>query len=385
MQIDWSQFNRGPDIGESFRNGMENGRTTARQYMQDSALAALAQDPNNARALRDLASVSPEVAAKLEDRSRERNARQARSSYMIAGMTPAPAAPHQNALSAFAQGQAEPVPSVPVVTPRRTPVAPTRPGRDRTTPSPQQPQLSPKDQALMRFIQADPEGAADMRQEEVKENFQRLRNLEQLNNMGMQLVAGVNDQASYERALQQAKSLYDRFGEETLSLDQLPRQWTPEVSEQLRMQGMDTQKQLASVVQQTRLKWDITDDEIDNERADRNADSLINYREERLADYDAAEAGRDRRHRTPRPSNRAAPAAKGPSPTTVIGRIMDKQASGQALTSAEQRTYDEYRAGRGRSRGRGAGSGPVAVGPNGEQLVVRNGKWVDAKTGKSVG
>jgi hypothetical protein len=37
-----------------------------------------------------------------------------------------------------------------------------------------------------------------------------------------------------------------------------------------------------------------------------------------------------------------------------------------------------------RRKGIGNAAGPVAVGPNGERLVVRNGKWVDEKTGRPV-
>lgn len=89
-----------------------------------------------------------------------------------------------------------------------------------------------------------------------------------------------------------------------------------------------------------------------------------------------------RTNNRPRGSTTRAPAPKAPTPTSVIGRIMDKQARGQALTPGEQSTYNDYRAGKGSGNGRRGGSSATAVGPNGEQAVLRNGKWVDARTGR---
>lgn len=55
---------------------------------------------------------------------------------------------------------------------------------------------------------------------------------------------------------------------------------------------------------------------------------------------------------------------------------------GQDLTDSRVRGSAAYQ-GRG-GRGNGGGASAVAVGPNGHQIVVRNGRWVDAQTGAPV-
>ena len=55
---------------------------------------------------------------------------------------------------------------------------------------------------------------------------------------------------------------------------------------------------------------------------------------------------------------------------------------GQDLTDSRVRGSATYQ-GRG-GRGRGGGGAAVAVGPNGHQIVVQNGRWVDAQTGQPV-
>jgi hypothetical protein len=58
---------------------------------------------------------------------------------------------------------------------------------------------------------------------------------------------------------------------------------------------------------------------------------------------------------------------------------------GQDMTDARVRGSASYRGtGGGRGRGNGGGASAVAVGPNGHQIVVRNGRWVDAQTGAPV-
>lgn len=78
--------------------------------------------------------------------------------------------------------------------------------------------------------------------------------------------------------------------------------------------------------------------------------------------------------------------SKPPTPTTVIGGIMDKQARGEPLTASEQSTLKDYRTHYKPQRG-APQIGPneaVAHGPNGQTLIVRNGQWIDAATGKPV-
>lgn len=248
--------------------------------------------------------------------------------------------------------------------------------------------------AMERAVRADPEAFLTFQGKRLEVTAKDLKNYRDLNDTAMQLLGGVNDQATYDMAKKRAHALYSSYGQDASQfLSQLPAEYTPDTVESLRMQGMDSSKQMAAIARENRLEWDIEDDIADNERADRSTDSVIEYREERLEDYDAAEearerrfraseAGRNKRHSTPRPSTaRGGRGSSGPSPTSVIGRIMDKQASGQALTPAEQKTYDEHRAGRGRSRGgAGAGRSAVIVNPKtGQRMQLEGGKWVPIK------
>jgi hypothetical protein len=70
-----------------------------------------------------------------------------------------------------------------------------------------------------------------------------------------------------------------------------------------------------------------------------------------------------------------------PTPSTVIGGIMDKQASGQPLTPAEVNTLRDYRQHYKPQRGavQISGNEPVATDAHGNKLVVRNGQWVPAR------
>jgi hypothetical protein len=70
----------------------------------------------------------------------------------------------------------------------------------------------------------------------------------------------------------------------------------------------------------------------------------------------------------------------------VVGAIMDKQARGEALTPSEENTLRDYRTHYKPQRGavQISPNEPVAHGPNGQKLVVRDGKWVDAATGRPV-
>lgn len=76
---------------------------------------------------------------------------------------------------------------------------------------------------------------------------------------------------------------------------------------------------------------------------------------------------------------------KPPSPSSVIGKIMAKQAAGQPLTTGEQRVWVEYQSrgrknsGKGRA-GSGGGNGAIIVNPQtGKRLQLQGGKWVPVR------
>jgi hypothetical protein len=123
--------------------------------------------------------------------------------------------------------------------------------------------------------------------------------------------------------------------------------------------------------------------------------SAAGMQQDRLANSLTIAQGHDRtsaantRYRVDHPApgrGRQAPAPKPPTPTTVVGAIMDKQARGEALTPSEMNTLRDYRTHYKPQRGavQISPNEPVAHGPNGQKLVVRDGKWVDAATGKPV-
>jgi hypothetical protein len=80
------------------------------------------------------------------------------------------------------------------------------------------------------------------------------------------------------------------------------------------------------------------------------------------------------RQQHPLPGHLAPP--RPATPATVIGSIMQKQASGAPLTPAEQQTLSAYRTRPGRAAPGGIAEGATATGPNGKRIVMRGGQWV---------
>lgn len=228
--------------------------------------------------------------------------------------------------------------------------------------------------AYQRAVRADPTEFLTWQGKRLDVTKKDLEGWRDRNDTAMQILGGVSDQDSYNRARAQVGSLYQRYGEDPAGLN-LPEQYSPEAIRDLQLRGMDTSKQLQAIARENRLEWDMEDDRLDNSRADRNQRSLSSYRQGQLAN---TRRGQDLRGK---PTGRGT-SAKPPSPTTVIGRIMEKQASGHPLTPAEQKTYDEYRAGRGRGGRSSGGSRDGAIIRNpktGERMVLQGGKWVPLK------
>jgi hypothetical protein len=88
---------------------------------------------------------------------------------------------------------------------------------------------------------------------------------------------------------------------------------------------------------------------------------------------------RQSRHTTPRP------ASPGNSDTALYGDIMRRWSQGGDVNARERefvRSYETRRAPRGRQGSGRPGSGvnaPSAVGPNGQRIYFRGGRWVDAQ------
>jgi hypothetical protein len=143
-------------------------------------------------------------------------------------------------------------------------------------------------------------------------------------------------QPSYDAALQQAREA----GLDTFSM---PAEYDSARVNSIEMQALSAKEHLSQQREDRKLDWNIEDDQIDNTRADRNVDSEVGYRHGQLANT--------RR--------------------------------GQDLTDARVRGSASNKI-RGDRQGLNDGSSAVAVGPNGHQIVVKNGRWVDAQTGQPV-
>lgn len=226
--------------------------------------------------------------------------------------------------------------------------------------------------AREQAIRANPEGFLTFQGKRLDVTKRDLENHRELNGMAMQLLGGVQDQATYDAAKQRALQLYSSFGQDASQfIAGLPAEYSPELVESLRLQGMETDKQMLAIARENRLEWDIEDDRLDNERADESATSLDRYRSGQLANV---RRGQDIRSRDTR---------RGQTLTDQRGRRGQNIAShdrqrGQNMTDKRVR---ESAAFRGRY-GRVLRDEPMATGPNGESLVVRNGQWVDVRTGK---
>jgi hypothetical protein len=102
--------------------------------------------------------------------------------------------------------------------------------------------------------------------------------------------------------------------------------------------------------------------------------------QQNIAYHRDATSAANNAYRVDHAAPRAQPAPRPLTPPNVIAGIMQKQASGQPLTPAEQGTLRDYRTHYKQQ------SGPVQVSPNepvatdahGNKLVVRNGQWVPA-------
>lgn len=208
-----------------------------------------------------------------------------------------------------------------------------------------------------RAMRADPEKYLSFQGKRLDITADQLKGYRDLNDTAMQLLGGVNDQASYDRAKEQAKAIYAQNGADPSVIDKLPPEYSPEVVKSLQMQGMDTAHQLLQVARENKINWDEYDDQVDNERADKSLQELSGYREQRIAAQKREQDLVDARTRR-----------------------------GQDMSSADRRESVRQRAEAARMRGSGnparvsAGDGAIIKNPKtGQRLMLKNGQWVPVK------
>ncbi|MBI0477505.1 hypothetical protein D9601_19400 [Sphingomonas sp. MA1305] len=215
------------------------------------------------------------------------------------------------------------------------------------------------DAAYQRMADIDPERALALRAQLSKANAEDLDAYQKVNAASLQLMGGVHDQASYDEAKRRAHELHDQYGVGPDSL-QLPDQYDPKVVQGLMMSAMNMSQQLAAVRAQTRLDWDIQDDKIDNERADKNTNSLIEDRNGRRGLIARGQNMTDRRGRD----------------ATAIASS-DRQ-RGQDMQ--DRRYRDGVQGGPRRSSAAASSGGgkitKVATGPGGKKVGWNGSSWV---------
>ena len=179
-----------------------------------------------------------------------------------AGANAAPASPSTGYLSDLtASGGPSPAPVHPLIGAAPMPASRGAPGAD----------------ALNRIAMADPDEAMKLEGAHLKMTREKLDTYQAVNAAGLQLMGGVHDQASYDRARAQAHAIHEEYGVGPDALA-LPDQYDPTVVQSLMMQAMKTSDQLSAIRAEKKLAWDVEDSQIDNARADRNTDSTIAHR-----------------------------------------------------------------------------------------------------------
>lgn len=287
--IDWGIIQAaGPvDIAGNFARGYDIADKIVSRVHERNALGALAQNPDDQNALAHLYQANPAVAARMEemnmkrhDVARETDARNALGH--IVGYLGGQQFPEFRQPNAITGAMPEPNIEAPVVGPadttvvasvaRDTPgtainapsvagdVAPppaddepiTITGQRPEPPAEVHPDLSEEWQT---YAQSDPEGAMKTMIDRHKLNKGQAVDLAAQMDIIGRVAGSATDEASYQRARQHGQALgYD--------ISRLPEHFTPEAVAQIQQQAMSAKDAL-------KLKHDITDDEIDNARADK--------------------------------------------------------------------------------------------------------------------
>lgn len=420
VNIDFSLLGKAPDIGASFQQGMQQGRALRMQRDRDGALAAYGQNPNDPRAMATLWQADPALAAQLETLNQKRSEftrageeRNALTDFFVARNSPGqpgalPTRPTtSNALSGLAEPSSpvpQPVNALSALTPAPAqlpmsvgqpsllgggmmesdnaqggavpaPVmsAPVMPGAT----APARVRDSRADDALMRLARQNPETAFKVQAEELKTDKARFELAETRLDLIGRLAGSANDQASYTAALQRGAAM-------GIDVSTLPQEFDPAAVDAIRMQALDGKEQLAAARADRKLDWDIDDDELDNERDDRNVGSQIETRQGQLANTRRGQDLSDARGRRGQDLSDAR-GRRGQDLTDSRGRrgqdVTDARGRrGQDIGDKRGRESASFRGtgGRGRRGGGGAGtSGARIVNPQtGKAMVLRNGQWV---------
>lgn len=257
------------------------------------------------------------------------------------GVAAAEAAPLAGASPAFASPQTAP----PVM--GGQPAAQAQPAAGET-PMPaaiakaaQSPNMEVRNRAFAEMVKIDPIGAMKIDSEMRDAMLDRLEDADKAYRLAIARLPRVTDETGYQQVLSEVEALLQPLGASIR--DTVPATYPgPEGVRELLMKATDAQQQLAAMDRRFSAEARAADIEADNERADRNTDSVI----------------ADRSQRTGIQRQRADTAAEREA----------RMAAGGGRRGGKPK------------KSRGGGSAPTAVNPaTGERIVLRGGKWVPAK------
>lgn len=328
----WNLINPGQigdQVMQSFRQGAAMGEM-ARQRQDErelrKAMAAFSANPDDPAALQAVMERNPELAMRLSEYADKRAFNASMSEYLAPGGQPnallgiggqgamrpnAPAPQGQQPGNALGMGGQQPVNALEAAMPPMQPgasfqeaFAPLAPGAQQpandagglppqmggpSQPPAQgsQPQQGPdlsflgepqtgRDRAFLAMLQRDPERALKL-QGTLRDNFvDRLKAESEFYEIAVSELSRMTDEAGWQGALQRLAPMAQAMGADLMA-SVPPTYPGPEAVEQLLQQALPVKERLTYML-------DAANVEADNERADRNTDSLIEDRGQRRAE-----------------------------------------------------------------------------------------------------
>jgi hypothetical protein len=197
-----------------------------------------------------------------------------------------------------------------------------------------------RNRAFAEMVKIDPLAAMKIDSEMRDSMLDRLEDADKAYRLAIARLPRVTDETSYQQVLTEVEALLQPLGASIRNT--VPANYPgPEGTRELLMKATDAQQQLAAMDRRFSAEARAADIEADNERADRNTDSLIADRSVRTG------IQRQRAETSDRRESRIAAGGGGRG---------------------------------GKPKKSGGGAPPTAVNPTtGERIVFRGGKWVPAK------
>lgn len=263
FDINWSMA-APVNVGGQWLAGVDRGTAIRKESDTQKALSAFSGDPS-AGNLNALMGLSPQLAMRASEfqtaraeQDRKAQFRSAQSDYLLAGdAAQRPADPAAMPGAPDAQGQ------------------PAHPF-EAFDPAHRAP-VDSRTEAFRRMAVYDPEGASAARKQEYDFVKQRLDVADGAYDYAIARIANVADDAGYRAAVANAAERFAPLGIDIRSM--VPEAYPgPDGLRRLLMSAMEAKDQIAATDRSLRLEWDIRDDEIDNQRSDRNVDSQISDR-----------------------------------------------------------------------------------------------------------